>query len=494
MQVVGVRELQHLSVPYLFISGLLDGEMPDLSARLPFTNDQEARHLGTQTGAGALREEQASFVAALCAGRHIFLSAPLSDGDRPLLPSIFLDAAGRGAGTLGERGDGYSRLRAATAAGAAFAAGDVAAGTALLPSPMHAGEVAARIAVETRARRGAFASPFDAVFTSDGEICSALRERFGPAAVYSPTALETYALCPFRFYLKKVLGLTPLPETEKYLTAQKRGSLVHQIAFRYYAGRNRSGTVTPEDQARIRAIAAEELEGFTFSSPAWTVEREALLGSEAMGPGVLDDFLVTEEKRSASPFVPAHFEFSFGMPIEDGDADPASVPHPVAIDLAGGERLLLRGRIDRVDVAPDGLFLVTDYKTGSTHPGPREIQQGTALQIPLYLCAVKALTGLEGAGGTYYRVRKGATRNQAVLWDTHQKEGLKGFSKAKKSEVDGIETIVQATLGKVQGYLHAIRDGYFPPAPQETPCRSDCEFRTVCRCDEWRFAAVRQGE
>lgn len=491
VQVVGVRELQHLSVPYLFIGGLLDGEMPDLSARLPFTNNRESRRLGTRTVGGALREEQASFVAALCAGRHIFLSAPVSNGDRPLLPSVFLDAAGRGAGTWGERGAGYSRLTAATAAGVAFAAGDSAAGTALLPSPLRAGEVAARIAVETRARNGAFATPFDAVFTGDGEICSTLRERFGPAAVYSPTTLETYALCPFRFYLRKVLDLAPLPEIEKDLTALKRGSLVHQIAFRFYTGRNRSGPVTPEDRARICAIAADELDGFTFSSPAWTVEREALLGSEVAGPGVLDEFLAAEEKRSASPFVPAYFEFSFGMPLTDGDADPASITAPIPIDLDGGERLLLQGRIDRVDVAPDGSFLVTDYKTGSTHPGPREIMEGTALQIPLYLCAVKALTGLEGAGGTYYRVRKGETRNQAVLWDTHQKERLKGFSKAKNSEVDGIETAVQATLGKVQDHLHAIRDGYFPPAPQETPCPSYCEFRTVCRCDEWRLASAR---
>lgn len=495
VQVVGIRELQHLSVPYLFIGGLLEGDMPDLTTRLPFTNDPEARRLGTRTGAEVLREERASFVAALLAGRHVYLSAPVSDGDRPLLQSAFLDAVGRGTGTWGEKGERYSRLKAAAAAGAAFSKGRLADGAALLPAPLRAETLISRIAIETRARSGAFASPFDAVLTGDGEICSALAERFGADAVYSPTALETYARCPFWFYLEKVLGLEPFPDAEVDLTAQEKGSLVHQIAFRFYTGRNTSGTVTEETYGQaldeIRAIAAEELAGFTFSSPAWTVEREHLVGSEATGPGVLEEFLATEERRSASPFVPAHFEFSFGMPLTDGAADPASVPHPVAIDLDGGERLLLRGRIDRVDVAPDGLFLVTDYKTGSTHPGPREIMQGTALQIPLYLCAVKALTGLEGAGGTYYRVRKGETRNQAVLWDTQQKERLKGFSTAKNSEVDGIETAVQATLGLVQEYLRSIRAGYFPPAPQETPCPSYCEFRTICRCDEWRLAASR---
>lgn len=497
VQVVGVRELQHLSVQHLFIGGLVEGEMPRLTTRLPFTNDQETRRLGTRTGAEVLREERSSFLAALLAGRHLYLSAPQSDGDRPLLCSAFLEAVAEGACSWGERGRQYSSLEAAAAAGAAFSEERFAEGADLLPAHLRADALIARINIETRARSGAFDSPFDSVFTGDEEISAALAERFGPDAVYSPTALETYARCPFWFYLAKVLGLEPFPDAEADLTARERGSLVHQIAFRFYTGWNGSGTVTTESYGlaleEIRAIAEEELEGFTFSSPAWVVEQEHLVGSEATGPGVLEEFLAAEEKRSASPFVPAHFEFSFGMPLTDGDADPASVPDPVAIDLGGDDRLLLRGRIDRVDRTPDGSFLVTDYKTGSDHPKPRDIERGTALQLPLYICAVTAFTGREGAGGTYYTLRKGKTSNQAVLWDTRQKENLKGFSKAKGSEVDGIETAVQATLGQVRGYLRTIRGGYFPPATAEIPCPypSSCGFRTVCRCDVWRLAALR---
>jgi len=499
VQVVGIRELQHLSIPHLFIGGLLEGEMPRLTTRLPFTNDLETKRLGTRTGADILREERSYFIAALLAGRHVYLSAPCSDGDRPLLQSGFLDLVKDAASNWGDREWRCSRLGAAAAAGAAFAQGKFTEGDDLLPSSLRAGTVITRINIENYHRIGAFDSSFDGILSGDQEICSALAGRFGANAVYSPTAVETYARCPLMFYLGKVLCLEPFPDAEIDLTAHERGSLVHQIAFRFYTGWKENGgsRVTKENYSQaleeIRTIAQEELGRFTFSSPAWVVETEHLIGSEATGPGVLEEFLATEERLSASPFVPTHFEFSFGMPIADDDIDAASVLTPVAIDIgpAGGERLLLRGRIDRVDITPTGSFLVTDYKTGTSHPQPQDIARGTALQIPLYICAVAALTGLEGAGGTYYTVRKGKTKNQAVFWGAREKEFFKMFSPARNSEVDAIEGAIQATLDHVREYLHAIREGCFPPEAAQTPCPAYCDFRTVCRFNEWRLPASR---
>ncbi|MEM4266787.1 MAG: PD-(D/E)XK nuclease family protein, partial [Candidatus Nanoarchaeia archaeon] len=64
--------------------------------------------------------------------------------------------------------------------------------------------------------------------------------------------------------------------------------------------------------------------------------------------------------------------------------------------------ILIRGKIDRIDVTPDGKFaLVIDYKTGKRFKAS-SLENGTCLQLPLYLLAAKNLLGLEPLGGHLY--------------------------------------------------------------------------------------------
>ena len=134
-----------------------------------------------------------------------------------------------------------------------------------------------------------------------------LTRRFGNDAVYSPTVLEAYADCPFSLYLGDVLSLEPLASPDPDLTARERGSLVHRIAHRFYAGwrRDGHGPLTdenhPEALRRILAIGREEAEQVSLRSPAWAVEKEFLLGSPLAGRGLLERFIENELRLAASP-------------------------------------------------------------------------------------------------------------------------------------------------------------------------------------------------
>ena len=70
-----------------------------------------------------------------------------------------------------------------------------------------------------------------------------------------------------------------------------------------------------------------------------------------------------------------------------------------ALDL--GDRLRLRGRIDRVDIATGGgQGVVYDYKGRLAPAAAKWTEQGN-VQVALYMRAVEELLGLEAAGGFY---------------------------------------------------------------------------------------------
>jgi len=78
-----------------------------------------------------------------------------------------------------------------------------------------------------------------------------------------------------------------------------------------------------------------------------------------------------------------------------------------------------RGKIDRVNLSPDGQFVVIDYKSG-TAPSATEIANGLRLQLPLYLMAVQALHGPAQTplGGGYVEIRRNGNKPALHLLET----------------------------------------------------------------------------
>jgi ATP-dependent helicase/nuclease subunit B len=62
--------------------------------------------------------------------------------------------------------------------------------------------------------------------------------RHGLAArSYSPTALQNFARCPYRFFLQTIQGLSPreVPQAIDELDPMQRGSLIHDVQFQLFA-------------------------------------------------------------------------------------------------------------------------------------------------------------------------------------------------------------------------------------------------------------------
>ncbi len=322
-------------------------------------------------------------------------------------------------------------------------------------------------------------------------IKDTLRQRLFPQGVYlSASSLETYARCPFRYFLETVLALKSWEEPEQILALlpRDRGVLVHAILYEFFSRLQQANQLplstqrSDDEQQLLTRIAGEHFERFAQTRPVglpllWELEREHLLRR-------LYAFL-QRERRTAHRFCPAAFETFFGIGIEEtnqgigiGESERTPTPQflppniPVPFRLDTGEEVQLRGRIDRIDISTEHIDLVQprqarilDYKTGRAPA--RGFAGGTALQLALYLYAAQYLRpDLDWVGAEYMSVGETAQPD---------KKPLTGETQA-------------ATLGTLRTIItrlaEGITTGRFFPAPDA--CQS-CAFPEICSAHgaEW---------
>ena len=286
----------------------------------------------------------------------------------------------------------------------------------------------------TRSREGA-------AFTEwDGNVAGLDVPSPATGTPVSPSRLETWASCPFRYFLGNVLRLTERddPEDIVELDAGERGSLVHEVLERFIgeAIARPGGPPAPSspwsagDRGRIRTIAAEafaqrEAAGRTGRALLWRRTQVDVLND-------LDRFLDADDRhRAAHGATPLSVEMAFGT-----DGAPA-----VEVELPDGRPLTLRGRADRVDVDGDGRLVVLDYKTGRDHYAALDddpVQEGRTLQLGAYAEAATARHGSEVAATAYWMIStKGRFLQRGYPWTEDRRAR---FLDVVGVIVDGIES------------------------------------------------------
>jgi ATP-dependent helicase/DNAse subunit B len=305
------------------------------------------------------------------------------------------------------------------------------------------------------------------------------------ARAYSPTALENYAACPYRFFLQAIQGLAPrqVPEAIDELDPLSRGSLIHDIQFELFA-RLRDAGLLPVHPANLQR-AQSALDDVIATSAAQyrddlapAIERiwdDAVAGIRAD----LREWL-RRASEDAFGYVPMHFELSFGLTRrhERRQADPRSVADAVELDCG----IQLRGSIDLVEQQPHGDIRVTDHKTGKASVTRRQrIGGGTSLQPVLYALAAEKLFAGEAsvsAGRLYFCTSNGGFIEHAVPLDDLSRNAA---------------LTVAQTIGE------AINSPFLPAAPAERTwmrpqaCQH-CDYRKVCGPHEERRTGLKKRE
>ncbi len=342
-------------------------------------------------------------------------------------------------------------------------------GNPLAMHPLATGESLARAAGMGQERRSRRFTQFDGNLTE-----AAQNSRFGSSLErqpISPTRLETWATCPFRFFLGNVLwlGAQETPEDTTRITPLERGKLIHKILEDFIV-QSRDDALIPApgnpwtvaDNRRLQQIAemefdAAEFRGVTGKRLLWELEKQNIRDD-------LDAFLEAEAAlRERINTGEIRVEESFGLGSES----------PEVLDKATGLRF--RGYIDRVDISADGKsVLVMDYKTGSPSPygklGDDPIDRGKKLQLGIYSLAAQ-------------RLAPEATDVRAAYWLTSGRGEFK-FAPPDHFDISDPDTARRFRDG-VTTVVSGIRSGVFPANPGEMGLHGFincqyCDFNSLC--------------
>jgi ATP-dependent helicase/DNAse subunit B len=502
VRVLSAAQARHLGPEYLFVVGLGERGFPRLTPPPSLLDEGERQALAPaglpQSGAAdLLAEEMLLFYQVITrARRGLVLSYPAVDErGHALLPGSFLSgvlACFREGSVPAERRsmliEGYDRDTPLSAAeyrvrvAAAWQQGGAAR--------QLAGDLGANLADAADLVRLRFHTrennPYDGLFRDPAVIADVART-FGPERVFSPTALEDYVACPFKFFLRHALRLEPLEEPREGIEVTRRGQAFHRALARLHRRLKDDSVHLPTDavagQAREEMARAVEEDVQRAPSPAsrelWHLEGQRLMR--------LADRYGVQWQRFVDPWLekgvaprPHHFEIDFGLPA----AESTEVHGPLVIRFDEIE-VRVSGRIDRVDVAElsDGSagFWVIDYKTGSSaHYTSTDLAGFQRLQLTLYALAVEEVL-LAG------RISRPLGLAYWLVGDKGPKIALPTRSELLWLAETAKWRAVRETLQKWVARLVAhIRAGAFPLQPRSDKCTETCAYSQVCRIAQAR--------
>ena len=315
----------------------------------------------------------------------------------------------------------------------------------------------------------------------------------------SPTTLEVFGICPFKFYMGKVLELESLEEPEKIdvIAAVDLGSLYHSILKDFYGYLIAKGYFYKKVKETNSIELLHDITQKYFTDIErripipypilWENKKEEILD-------YLTKFVTWDiERIEQTGYIPTYLEKKVHLRPQDDFVKLVSV----SSKQGKASALTFKGKIDRIDLklVPVCLkqgavenaisFRVVDYKSGmplKERPIKYAIR-GQKLQLPLYIVMAERILSEEIKKG---RIPQGQTSLEDasfvyIAQDMEDKKGQKVIPEKTIESVDWKEYQGQC-WETVNEFLHYIREGMFLISPTEDTQKCEwCEFVTTCR-------------
>ena len=278
---------------------------------------------------------------------------------------------------------------------------------------------------------------------------------------YSPSSLQHFAACPYRFLLQGIFQFRPreAPVPLEQMDPLTRGALFHEVQFQLFRKLKEIGllpitaaslpqTLDLTDQVLDRVAAEFEDELAPAIQRVWKSEIE-YVRTDLRG-------WIQQVAGSPSDWLPLHFEFAFGLAAGQ-HRDPESTTEEA--NILNGVRL--RGAIDLIEKhATRDILRVTDHKTGKAPQNrPQYVGGGAILQPLLYaLAAEQLLRQPVESGSLFFCTQRGDFSTVNIPLDTQSRQRV---------------ARVLETIGQF------VEEGFLPAAPATGAC-AICDYRPVC--------------
>ncbi len=304
-------------------------------------------------------------------------------------------------------------------------------------------------AIETVLKEDNFyAERLDYLEKNSGEILHKLTENNGKKIFssenffLSPTKIESFYNCPFQFFCKYGLKITPRERVE--INPLSKGNIIHFCLEKIISTIDKSGKRTYN--SGFTDLSEEEI--LQLIDLNITEYLEKMLGGN-FGKSSRFSFLIDKYKQlifevvkniqiefSQSKFRPADFEFNL---IKNGGSI-------LEITAKNGVKISISGLIDRIDICEENgknFIRIVDYKSGQKDLDFEDIYSGINLQMILYLYAVtkgkSSYNGTSPAGLLYFPAQfLEAKINRGDIYDAEKLEVAISDSKLSTFKMSGL--------------------------------------------------------
>ncbi len=291
-----------------------------------------------------------------------------------------------------------------------------------------------------------------------------------PEHPISPTDLNHLAQCPYRFFAKRILGLreSDRDRVSDGFSALLWGTIAHDALAKWFLGE------TQDDFESLVRVAVRK-------------HRLIVPGSltEARIAQIVDALRRFEEFER-DYVKPVGYEQKYAELVFDSE-DRRRKRHggegydPVEFEINSDLKIILGGRIDRVDVKNGDVALVADYKS-STGASVSDLKEVRDFQLACYIALVKYGLGLDIAVACFFPLKiiaiKGAGK---VIFDPELSSGFDDKYFRRDSDLE-IEKHLDNARVVIADLVNRLSRGDINPNPvSRIKCGIKCPYRDLCR-------------